>query len=206
VVSDRPDAALKRSPSKWPPKPWHTGNLAAFARRPSALHPPWHVVVVPRPNPPAPRTRSGCRPGAFRGFSFSHAPRPRPRKVASSFACCGVSSGGGAFAGGEPATRSAVAGAAAVRRLHLPEKRGGGRWCEGGKGIRGERHSMAECARSHLPNLQPITWPRRLRAHLGGQSARCQREDRCLVSLRAREAGSAEVPLRQACRWAACCQ
>jgi len=72
----------------------------------------------------------------------------------------------------EPATRSAVAGAAAVRRLHLPEKRRGGRWCEGGKGIRGERRSMAGCARSHLPNLQPITWPRRPRARLGGQSAR----------------------------------
>jgi hypothetical protein len=74
----------------------HTCDLAAFARRSSALHPLRHAVALPRPNPPGPRARSGCRPGAFEGVSF-----PRvPRKAAASYACCGVNSGGSG-AGGE---------------------------------------------------------------------------------------------------------
>jgi hypothetical protein len=96
-----------------------------------------------------------------------------------------------------PATRSAAAGAAAARRLHLPEERGGGRWCERGKGRGGESRSLAECASSHLP---PITWPRRPRARLGGQSARRRREGRRPVGLRARGARVGRAAcLRRAC-------
>ena len=77
----------------------YTCDLATCARRPPALHPPRYAVALPRPSPLGARARSGCRPGLFEAFCVA----PRKAKVAPrkaiSFACCGVSSGGGA--GGE---------------------------------------------------------------------------------------------------------